>query len=191
MGAGSVVQNGNGAADFFAVEVHLGPGRGDSLGGGAFAETTDGGDGFAHALFTALEDVAIFAGDGGEVDAFPGHSLGGPQGRGGGVANQRGELGGGLGGGGGREGQEDRKHGRDGDNRFGRNVHGGNPGFFNDSDRTLREREKRRQDNLRAKDGVKGGAGRVPGAGVEPAFPGGKGILSPSRLPFRHPGMNA
>ena len=28
----------------------------------------------------------------------------------------------------------------------------------------------------------------VPGAGVEPARPGGQGILSPPRMPFRHPG---
>jgi hypothetical protein len=28
----------------------------------------------------------------------------------------------------------------------------------------------------------------VPGAGLEPARPYGQGILSPKRLPFRHPG---
>ena len=28
----------------------------------------------------------------------------------------------------------------------------------------------------------------VPGAGVEPARPEGQGILSPPRMPFRHPG---
>ena len=28
----------------------------------------------------------------------------------------------------------------------------------------------------------------MPGAGIEPALPYGKGILSPPRLPFRHPG---
>jgi len=28
----------------------------------------------------------------------------------------------------------------------------------------------------------------VPGAGLEPARPYGQGILSPQRLPFRHPG---
>lgn len=28
----------------------------------------------------------------------------------------------------------------------------------------------------------------VPGAGIEPARPFGQGILSPLRLPFRHPG---
>ena len=32
------------------------------------------------------------------------------------------------------------------------------------------------------------GAVLVPGAGIEPALPIGKGILSPLRLPFRHPG---
>jgi hypothetical protein len=29
---------------------------------------------------------------------------------------------------------------------------------------------------------------RIPGAGLEPARPCGQGILSPTRLPFRHPG---
>jgi hypothetical protein len=29
----------------------------------------------------------------------------------------------------------------------------------------------------------------VPGAGVEPARPEGQGILSPPRMPFRHPGI--
>jgi hypothetical protein len=29
----------------------------------------------------------------------------------------------------------------------------------------------------------------VPGAGLEPARPYGQGILSPKRLPFRHPGV--
>jgi hypothetical protein len=29
----------------------------------------------------------------------------------------------------------------------------------------------------------------VPGAGIEPARPSGQGILSPLRLPFRHPGL--
>jgi hypothetical protein len=28
----------------------------------------------------------------------------------------------------------------------------------------------------------------IPGAGLEPARPCGQGILSPARLPFRHPG---
>gem|GEM_PF-4312927 len=31
-------------------------------------------------------------------------------------------------------------------------------------------------------------AERIPGAGLEPARPFGQGILSPMRLPFRHPG---
>ena len=31
--------------------------------------------------------------------------------------------------------------------------------------------------------------GMVPRAGVEPARPFGQRILSPQRLPFRHPGM--
>ena len=30
----------------------------------------------------------------------------------------------------------------------------------------------------------------VPGAGLEPARPCGQGILSPLRLPFRHPGFD-
>ena len=30
----------------------------------------------------------------------------------------------------------------------------------------------------------------MPGAGLEPARPYGQGILSPHRLPFRHPGGN-
>src|SRR5579864_2080499 len=30
----------------------------------------------------------------------------------------------------------------------------------------------------------------VPGAGVEPARPEGQGILSPPRMPFRHPGTD-
>jgi hypothetical protein len=30
----------------------------------------------------------------------------------------------------------------------------------------------------------------VPGAGIEPARPFGQGILSPLRLPFRHPGVS-
>ena len=30
----------------------------------------------------------------------------------------------------------------------------------------------------------------VPGAGVEPARPEGQGILSPPRMPFRHPGAD-
>ena len=29
----------------------------------------------------------------------------------------------------------------------------------------------------------------MPGAGLEPAWPCGQGILSPQRLPFRHPGV--
>jgi hypothetical protein len=33
------------------------------------------------------------------------------------------------------------------------------------------------------------GKGMVPRAGVEPARPFGQRILSPQRLPFRHPGM--
>ena len=33
------------------------------------------------------------------------------------------------------------------------------------------------------------GEGLVPRAGVEPARPFGQRILSPQRLPFRHPGM--
>jgi hypothetical protein len=33
------------------------------------------------------------------------------------------------------------------------------------------------------------GKGMVPRAGVEPARPFGQWILSPQRLPFRHPGM--
>ena len=32
---------------------------------------------------------------------------------------------------------------------------------------------------------------KVPGAGLEPARPEGPGILSPLRLPFRHPGVTA
>ena len=31
----------------------------------------------------------------------------------------------------------------------------------------------------------------VPRAGVEPARPFGQRILSPQRLPFRHPGMSS
>lgn len=30
----------------------------------------------------------------------------------------------------------------------------------------------------------------VPGEGLEPSRPYGQGILSPQRLPFRHPGNN-
>ena len=33
------------------------------------------------------------------------------------------------------------------------------------------------------------GKGMVPRAGVEPARPFGQRILSPQRLPFRHPGI--
>ena len=35
------------------------------------------------------------------------------------------------------------------------------------------------------------GKGMVPRAGVEPARPFGQRILSPQRLPFRHPGMSS
>ncbi len=37
--------------------------------------------------------------------------------------------------------------------------------------------------------GRKCGQRVVPGAGLEPARPFGQGILSPLRLPFRHPGF--
>ena len=35
------------------------------------------------------------------------------------------------------------------------------------------------------------GKGMVPRAGVEPARPCGQRILSPQRLPFRHPGTRS
>ena len=42
--------------------------------------------------------------------------------------------------------------------------------------------------SLASREGTKDDVARVPGAGFEPTLPCGKRILSPPRLPFRHPG---
>ena len=110
----SVVEDGDVAADFFAVEVHLGTGGLDGFLDGALAEAAHRGDGFAHALLGALKHVAVFAGDGGKVDAFAVQPLGGAQRAGGRVADERRQFGRGLGGGGDGEEEGERPDGKDG-----------------------------------------------------------------------------